>query len=307
LISSFREGGQGRERLRDLVAKIVSTSVGLRLMNRIYNALGKRGKRRLFLLFARNYRSSNRPSPAGDWRVSLPDGGALVVPIRPDSAWLDWALALSSLGNDQEVKFTYATLLRGVDRPDQFIDVGSNYGSHSLMMMTAGVPTLSFEPNPACTAYFAKWAERNRLKPNVEPVALGNRHGEASFDYPPRATWLGIISRDEKVPPGYQRIRVPIRKLDDYREDLAPGKLLIKLDAEGAEPDIIRGAEKLITERRPMIIFECWVNESFRREMLDAFAGRFALHRLPWLSSRAALTGEQFLRENGTNFLAIPI
>jgi hypothetical protein len=116
-----------------------------------------------------------------------------------------------------------------------------------------------------------------------------------------------MISKDEDVPSGYQRICVPIRMLDDYRDDLAPGKLLIKLDAEGVEPNIIRGAEKLIAERRPLIIFECWSKDSARREILEAFAGRFAVHRLPWNSGQAALSADQFLRENGTNFLAVPV
>ena len=102
--------------------------------------------------------------------------------------------------------------------------------------------------------------------------------GHATFDFPIGETWLGHISSGSAgVAAGHRRIRVPVRRLDDFRDRLAGGRLLIKLDAEGAEPGIIRGAEKLISERRPWIIFECWPDLAFRRAILDALGGRFEI------------------------------
>lgn len=304
---TLREGGRGREVARDLVASLASTKFGLRALNAIYDKTGDRSKHRFYLLFGNIF--INRPNSVycDDWCVTVP-GGELKIPLGKDETWLDWGMAVSLLGHDQEVKQTYAAIVSSGERPAQFIDVGANYGSHSLLLHTSGVPTLSFEPNPGCVTYLKRWAAANDISPDIEQVALGDGCGDVSFDFPIKATWLGMISDKEELPEGYQRITVPLRRLDDYMDRLAPGPLLIKLDAEGAEPAIIRGSVRLITERCPMIIFECWEDPTARQELVDAFAGRFEFYSLPWspIGNSPPMNSAEFVRASGTNFIAVP-
>ncbi|MGN6057186.1 MAG: FkbM family methyltransferase [Sphingomicrobium sp.] len=294
--------------VRDVVAKLVSTKAGLRLVNEAYDRAGDSGKCRLYWVFANIFKEREGRVYPGDWRVKVP-GGELKVEFGTGETWLDWVLALSLLGHDQDVKQTYAAILASRARPAQFIDVGANYGCHSLLLARGGVPTLSFEPNPDCIAYFRRWATANGIQANIEPVALGDSNGEVHIDFPPKETWLGMVSDKEDLPEGYRRITVPVRRLDDYIDKLAPGPLLIKLDAEGSEPAIIRGAERIIAELQPNIIFECWNNADAREAMLEACAGRFAIYSLPWRpgSDSVPIDAPTFVRDPETNYIAVPV
>lgn len=308
MLGVFREGGAGRKLARNLVASLAGNRWGLRALNVFYDKSNDRGKRRFYLLFAKIFNERGGAIYRDSWRVAVL-GGQLKTPLGAGDSWLDWDLALALLGHDQEVKQTYSAIFASEMKPAQFIDVGANYGSHSLLAAKAGVPTLSFEPNPHCVAYFKQWAEANGISPSIERVALGDSNSEVRFDFPMKATWLGMISDKDDLPEGYRRITVPLRRLDEYLDEFAPGSLLIKLDAEGAEPAIIRGADRLIAGRRPQIIFECWKDSEARLEIACAFAGRFRFYGLPWSPASDAIPMEtsEFITSSETNFIAVPI
>ena len=56
--------------------------------------------------------------------------------------------------------------------------------------------------------------------------------------------------------PGGTRLQVPVVALDDY---FPPEQRvsLIKIDAEGAELAIFRGAQRILSDARPWLVFEC--------------------------------------------------
>lgn len=303
------EGGAGREGVRAVVRRLAAAPLGRAALNRLHLALGWRGQRRFYLLFAKIFRDGESAGFApGTWQIRFA-GRKLAIPLRPGHAWLDWDSALSFLGNDQDVKQTYANLLASHLRPDVFLDVGANYGSHSVLMLAAKVPTVSFEPNPACHERLRAWGEANALEPRIEACALGDRDGEIAFAFPERDTWLGHVVEDGGVDAsGLVRITVPMRRLDDFADAIPPGRALIKLDAEGAEPLILAGANAFIAARRPMIVFECWPDVAARARFVAALPGDYAIHALPWspASTDGALAPERFAGSPATNFIAVP-
>ena len=145
----------------------------LRALNYIYNRSPPGMKRRIYRRLAK-LPAAAAPSK-GQWRTSLPNRKTLIVPLNGD--WPSWDSALATLGHDQEVKYTYFELLGSELSPSQFIDVGANYGSHSLLMQMSGVPTLAFEPNPECVSVFERWAAVNGIIPEIETVALDDFSG----------------------------------------------------------------------------------------------------------------------------------
>jgi hypothetical protein len=125
-------------------------------------------------------------SADGLWRLRFA-GTQIVLPLRRESFWLDWGFALGVLGHDAEVKRTYEMLLLS-DRPDLFIDIGANYGTHSMLMAAAGHPGKNGLKNSHATINAPPAAKRpdqqialrccgryGRYLPQFSQHAFGNR------------------------------------------------------------------------------------------------------------------------------------
>jgi hypothetical protein len=142
-------------------------------------------------------------------------------------------------------------------------------------------------------------------------VALADSVGEAFLSFPADQTWRGTIeavATAELDSLGeVKRLRVPVATIDSYTEagELPPD--LIKIDAEGAELAILRGAEKTLSSHRPTIIFESWPGE--RGELFRFLAGAgYRVAALPLLPGEEPrlLTADEFEASAATNFAALP-
>jgi FkbM family methyltransferase len=260
--------------------------------------------------FARVFRDRDVQVGQGrPWRVDFV-GKAIEIPIAGQSAWLDWDTAVSILGHDIDVKQTYATFVDSRLRPDLFVDIGANYGTHSLLFLVHGIPTITFEPNPECNAGFRKLAAANAIEPRIEPFALGAAPGEVVLTYPARDSWLGAIggaNRDAAAAADMKSVRVQQRTLDDYAADMAGRRVLVKIDTEGYEYAVLQGATAVLKSIRPIVLFESFPDES-RARLAELFhAHGYRLFGMPLrLGSPSPIDGASFAGSRATNFLAFP-
>ena len=320
---SFR-GGIARqvERLGRWTVRQLAARKGLRrLLNRYYASLDADGRQRFQQRYARVFRSRGllgndgvALSP-GEWEIRFA-GRTIRLPLRPAWAWLDWDHAVSVIGDDVEVIQTYEALV-GSDRPPTlFLDVGANFGTHSLLFLAAGVPSISFEPNPTCQALFHTLCEMNGVTGRWESVAVGNGSGQVELVYPEKEPWLGSVSSDiQSQLKGFDAVKthlVPLRRLDDYVDALTGHHLLIKIDVEGSEPQVIEGATQLLRTCRPTLIFESYpfrdgVDVAGSRRTLFALLQErgYAIRALPLQQDASPLELGEFLESRGANFMAV--
>lgn len=294
------------------------------LLNRYYESLSSDRKSRFERRYGQVFRSRGllggdgvAMSP-GDWTVHFA-GREIRLPLRPEWAWLDWEHAVALMGNDAEVIQTYEAIIASDQRPTLFLDVGANYGTHSLLLLSAGIPTVSFEPNSTCLQHFQAICKLNGVEGKWEPVAIGNGTGQVEFFYPETHTWLGSMAPDYvatlKATGKVVTEHVPLRKLDEYIHEVSGQNVLIKIDVEGLEADVIRGASQLLRECQPRLVFESFAfrpsadvarsrDELFR--VLDERG--YAIQALPWQPSAPAraLRLDEFLTSTGNNFIALP-
>lgn len=156
---------------------------------------------------------------------------------------------------------------RAVLRPgDGVIDVGAHNGRHSLPCAGAIGPTgrvFGFEPLPIQhKALSGLLAAEQAAGSEMAPItlfncALGDVEGTTDFnivtDFP---EYSGFQQRQYHAADLRREvIQVQVKTLDGMRMQL--GKIrYIKIDAEGGELMILRGASALIAEQRPIISFE---------------------------------------------------
>lgn len=133
------------------------------------------------------------------------------------------------------------------------LDVGANSGIFSCLAASVGVRSLAFEPLPANLQILLGNIEQNGFQAAVEvfPLALSDTVGIAPFYGRGQGASLiegwGGASR-------YDRMMVPINRLDDLAYHRIRGrKFVLKIDVEGAELAVLRGAERVLSERPPAL------------------------------------------------------
>ena len=147
---------------------------------------------------------------------------------------------------------------------DHVLDVGANVGTHSVYFAgVADCRVTAFEPVPEIAALLKENCRINGLAERVEvhAVAVGSAAGNAQ-----------VVGTDEKNS-GATRLAesaqggLPMLSLDSLLERLAPVRVL-KVDVEGMESSVIRGARSLLERDRPVVACECLNKTEF--ESMDA-------------------------------------
>lgn len=151
-----------------------------------------------------------------------------------------------------------------VDRGRAAVDVGGNYGAYAARLA-------ELAPRVHCLEAFPPLAERlrQRLPPNVvvHACAASDREGVAEFAVPLRADGSpsaanASLEADNPLLANVQtrRLKVQTRRLDDLLADESVG--FIKVDVEGHEAAVLRGAERLVERCRPTLLVETSVANS---------------------------------------------
>ena len=137
------------------------------------------------------------------------------------------------------------------------VEVGAHEGAvlRELVRLAPEGRHLAFEPIPEL---------RTRLErdfgelPNVEVrgSALSDANGEASFQHVTTAPgFSGLRRREMSADEEVHEITVTTERLDDVLPDgFEPS--FMKIDVEGAELLVLRGAAETIAKHRPLVVFE---------------------------------------------------
>jgi len=278
-------------------------------VNLFYNRLNFRQQGLIHSRLSRLFNSEDKPSTTSYWEIIFLEN-KIILPLRKNAFSLDWNTALSILGHDVEVKQTYAHLIKSHEAPTLFIDVGANFGLHSLLFLSHGIQTLTFEPDVICMKSFKDFCTLNRLEPNICGIALGDKDASVKLYYPKDDTWLGTI--DTEVKKDLQQeftlssLKVEQRKIDNYLHLFEEHNILIKIDAEGSEYRILQGGEKTLKKYKPKIIFESR-DDASRTNLFNFFSShQYSIINLPLKAGgEQKLNRKQFEKSSATNFIAI--
>lgn len=141
-----------------------------------------------------------------------------------------------------------------------FIDIGAHVGSWALPFACAGMPTVAFEPNWRIFELLVGALDANNLSNiSVHSAALSANPGSGVLTAPGIDGGMASIVIRFNNPAVDEQVSVTT--LDEF--DLQP--TVIKIDVEGAEVDVLRGAAQTIARCKPVIFFECWEDERGQR------------------------------------------
>jgi FkbM family methyltransferase len=136
-------------------------------------------------------------------------------------------------------------------------DIGANYGIHALLLARRVGPSgrvFGFEPDTEIRAALAEAIALNGFRNvTVVPYAAADETGEALFQRGAHAGAGHLASVDETR----GAITVATVRLDDFVFDQQqPPPQLIKIDVEGAESRVLRGAERVLADHQPALLID---------------------------------------------------
>lgn len=153
---------------------------------------------------------------------------------------------------------------RLIDPGDLVVDVGANVGYLTSLAAVRAGPlgrVIAVEPHPAVFGLLSSNVEAWRADPRVAPIelhrlALSDRAGHGRLVTGPTFDQnMGLATLGSDAANGLDSEEVELRRLDGLLADSRIG--VLKIDVEGHEPEVLRGAGSLL-ERRLVrdIIFE---------------------------------------------------
>lgn len=154
-----------------------------------------------------------------------------------------------------------AYFISKLQKGDTVLDIGANIGWFSLVAAKhVGMHghIHSFEPRPDTLRMLKRTILDNRLQDcvTVWPYALSDNPGRLKLVWGKDTDNPGgsFMVNESKVGPGQEAAEVNVAVLDELLPDIAPD--VIKIDVEGAEPRVFRGAQKAIARKKPPILSE---------------------------------------------------
>ncbi|MGD9855893.1 MAG: FkbM family methyltransferase [Planctomycetaceae bacterium] len=134
------------------------------------------------------------------------------------------------------------------------VDVGANKGSYTYFLSRLSQHVFAYEPNPAMRKYLAAAACDNVT---ISDKALTDHQGEATLTIPFNgkrcANNTGSLEKSHASRENCVEVTVPVGRLDDEPiRDVG----FIKIDVEGHEASVLRGARHVILRDRPVLLVE---------------------------------------------------
>lgn len=198
--------------------------------------------------------------------VTEVEGCSLICP-----PWSNLASSWISVGLHEYREMTFALHL--VRREDLVIDVGANLGVYCVLLARRGARVWAFEPDPSARQILRANLRLNDVHQSVviEEVALSDASGDARFTVDKESSNHLVTSASAD----FSTVVVQARRLDDYLEGL-PGAFrwqdmtFMKVDAEGFDLNVLKGAERLLMLAKPALCVETWSGGHEIRRWLQA-------------------------------------
>jgi FkbM family methyltransferase len=136
----------------------------------------------------------------------------------------------------------YLAAVEHVAHRKVFVDIGAHVGLWSMQAEQDFESIIAFEPHPVHAAIFPRNVKMERV--TLHQCALGDRDGGVALTSGPQSSGDTYVSGDGDI---------PIRTLDSLNIERID---MLKIDTEGYELPIVRGATETLLRCRPVVVVE---------------------------------------------------
>ncbi len=161
--------------------------------------------------------------------------------------------------------FEIAFLRKHITTGQTCVDIGAHKGGYLYWMQRAvgqQGKVFAFEPQPILFNYLQKVKQKMAWQHvAIDPRAISSEKGSFDLFIPQHGskTSPGATLRGEKMEANmpFVTVKVETLTLDEFFADKATLPDFLKIDVEGNELKVFEGAKQILTEKKPILLFEC--------------------------------------------------
>jgi len=155
------------------------------------------------------------------------------------------------------------------------LDVGANIGCTAILFGQLAEVVYAFEPSPTTFGFLQGNLERSGMH-HVHPrnFGLGAEAGEFPLTFSPSNRSGGFVSNQTQASAGHVVEQIIVRPLDAVVESFGGVPIdFIKIDVEGFEGQVLKGATATLGRYRPTVVLELnhWCLNAFQRTSVPDF------------------------------------
>ncbi|BAU12711.1 methyltransferase FkbM [Leptolyngbya sp. NIES-3755] len=155
------------------------------------------------------------------------------------------------------------------------LDVGANIGCTALLFGELSKQVYAFEPSQTTFHFLEQNVLQSGLKNiSLQNIGLGAESGEFTLTFSPANRSGGFVSNQTQIDAGHVTETITIRQLDEVIRSLnVPIIDFIKIDVEGFEGQVLRGATQTLLTYQPIVVLELnhWCLNAFQRTSIPDF------------------------------------
>jgi FkbM family methyltransferase len=173
--------------------------------------------------------------------------GGYSIRLASDTVSLNWETV--------EVD-AYKVFVHEIGSREVIYDVGAHFGTYTLIGLKRGGPgtrVVAYEPCELTRGYLLRHLRWNGAGDQVlvRPVCCGSTAGVATFFYEPGLPeGINGLLPDE----GLAELPVLVTTLDEEVRELDLVPTFVKIDVEGAELEVLKGAAHVLSRHRPRLL-----------------------------------------------------
>lgn len=211
-----------------------------------------------------------QPNFEFDWHITLLNGKKVHCTVKPDAP-ATWHYAVSYLWHDIGLSYLEYHLNKFYKKDRYYIDIGSNIGLRSIYYLSENRPGILFEPNRNVNMLSKATITKNNFKNyKIEEMGLSDVASSLTF-YISSSGYMSSFDKKYAEPDGIvEEIEIPVTTLDNYlqnKSEVIPG--IIKIDVEGLEYAVLKGAENTLRRHKPSLVIEILDGDTNRKEIVE--------------------------------------
>ncbi len=149
---------------------------------------------------------------------------------------------------------TYRAFVEAIAPGAVVVDVGAHIGTYTMLAagkVGADGHVIAYEPCAETRRYLLAHLAWNQVaaRVTVREVCCGAEPGTATFFFRDGAEGMNSLVPTE----GFESAPMPVVRLDDEIRELGVVPAVIKIDVEGAEFDVLKGAEGTLRSAHPTL------------------------------------------------------